>query len=63
MDNSKGKVRKIVPMEILAGDKAFVKLQDGSLKEVTIKSVNGTDVVIDFNGQNTNYKMSGLFFK
>ncbi|MBK7291383.1 MAG: hypothetical protein IPI78_14735 [Chitinophagaceae bacterium] len=23
MDNSKGKVRKIVPMEILAGDKAL----------------------------------------
>ena len=63
MDNSKGKVRKIVPMNIQAGDKAFVKLQSGSLKEVTIKSVNGTDAIIDFNGQNTNYKMSGIFFQ
>ncbi len=63
IDNSKGKVRKAIPMDIQAGDKAFVKTQSGSLVEVTVKSIKGLDVVIDFNGQDTPYKVSGLLFK
>jgi hypothetical protein len=63
MDNAKGKVRKVVPFKPEVGDKAFVKLQSGNLAEVTIKKVSGFDVVIDFNGQDVDYKMSGLLFK
>lgn len=63
IDNSKGKVRKAIPMDIQVGDKAFVKTQSGALVEVTVKSINGLDVVIDFNGQDTAYKVSGLLFK
>lgn len=63
MDNSKGKVRKAVPLNLQAGDIAYVKTQSGTLVEVVVKSVNGTDVVIVFNGQDTPYKMSGLLFK
>jgi hypothetical protein len=61
--NVKSKVRKVVPFSPEIGDKGFVKLQSGQLKEITIKNVNGTDVVIDFNGTDTVYKLSGIMFK
>ncbi len=63
IDNSKGKVRKVIPFSPEVGDKALVKLQSGKLQEVSIKSVNKYDVVIDFNGTDTPYKVSGLLFK
>lgn len=63
MDNSKGKVRKAIPLDLQPGDIAYVKTQSGALVEVVVKSVSGTDVVIVFNGQDTPYKMSGLLFK
>lgn len=63
IDNSKGKVRKVIPFSPQVGDKALVKLQSGNLQEITIKSVNNYDLVIDFNGKDTPYKVSGLLFK
>jgi len=56
-------VRKVIPFTPEVGDKAFVKLQNGQITEVIIKSIKGTDIVIDFNGTDTNYKLSGVMFR
>lgn len=61
--NAKSKVRNVVPFSPEVGDKGFVKLQNGQLAEVTIKSINKFDIVIDFNGQEINHKLSGIQFK
>ncbi|UPQ79202.1 hypothetical protein M0M57_16495 [Flavobacterium azooxidireducens] len=61
--NAKSKVRKVIPFMPEVGDKAFVKLQNGQITEVIIKSIKGTDIVIDFNGTDTNYKLSGVMFR
>lgn len=61
--NAKSKVRKVIPFSPEVGDKCYVKLQSGQMTEVTIKSIKNTDIVIDFNGKDTNYKLSGVMFK
>ncbi len=63
IDQSKGNVRKAIPFLIEPGDKAFVKLNNGSIAEVTIVSVSGENAVIDFNGSEVTFKVIGLMFK
>jgi hypothetical protein len=63
IDNSKGKVRKVVPFTVEAGDVAYIKLNNGQIAECVIKSVSGKNVVIEFSGQDVTVKTIGLMFK
>ena len=63
IDNSKGKVRKVVPFDPQAGDIAYVKLTDGSIVEVEIVSVSGNNAVIKAGESQATVKIAGLMFK
>lgn len=63
IDKSKGNVRKAIPFSLEPGDKAFVKLNNGSIAEVTIVSVSGENAVINFAGSEVTFKVIGLMFK